>query len=187
MRRTIRERMHGTQQHPQVTIIATNTAIEIIKDIIKPFQCPNMPVINAKLNHNLKKDTKTSKCNIKYKMFAKRCLLGWEGSSTTPSERETQSLPPLPLLFFCLQLSGQTDPGLISLTRGLFCPFLGERSEIVFSCVFAQILLDLRKGSLRWFCSCTLAPVIPSITFALQPDCMGYPRCDLEWTGPPWL
>ncbi|MEQ2274438.1 hypothetical protein XENORESO_022175 [Xenotaenia resolanae] len=55
MRRTIRERMHSTQQHPQVTIIATNTATEIIKDIIKPFQCPNMPVIHTKLNHNLKK------------------------------------------------------------------------------------------------------------------------------------
>ncbi|MEQ2207111.1 hypothetical protein XENOCAPTIV_007470 [Xenoophorus captivus] len=47
MRRTIRERMHGTQQHPQVTIIATNPAIEIIKDIIKPFQCPNMPVTHS--------------------------------------------------------------------------------------------------------------------------------------------
>ncbi|MEQ2269368.1 hypothetical protein XENORESO_003643 [Xenotaenia resolanae] len=121
-------------------------------------------------------------------MFAKRCLLEWEGSSTTPSERETQSLPPLLLLFFfCLQLSGQTNPGLIYLTRGLFCPFLGERSEIIFSCVFAQIFLDLREGSLRWFRSCTLAPVIPSITFALQPDCMGCPLCDLKWTGPPWL
>ncbi|MED6269452.1 hypothetical protein CHARACLAT_033283 [Characodon lateralis] len=49
MRRTIRERMHGTQQHPQVTIIAMNVAIEIIKDIVKPFQCPNMPVIHSNL------------------------------------------------------------------------------------------------------------------------------------------
>ncbi|MEQ2280794.1 hypothetical protein AMECASPLE_023603, partial [Ameca splendens] len=47
IKRTIKDLIHGTQQHPQVTIIATKTAMDINNDIINPLQCPNMPVIHS--------------------------------------------------------------------------------------------------------------------------------------------
>ena len=40
-------RRQGIQQHPQVTKIETNTATEIISDIIKSFHFPNMLVIQS--------------------------------------------------------------------------------------------------------------------------------------------
>ncbi|MEQ2237104.1 hypothetical protein ILYODFUR_019596 [Ilyodon furcidens] len=44
MKRTIRALMHGTQQQPQVTIMAAKIAIEIINDMTKPFHLPNISV-----------------------------------------------------------------------------------------------------------------------------------------------
>ncbi|MEQ2211810.1 hypothetical protein XENOCAPTIV_016937 [Xenoophorus captivus] len=36
IKRTIKDLIHGTQQHPQVTMIATKTAMDINNDIINP-------------------------------------------------------------------------------------------------------------------------------------------------------
>ncbi|MEQ2301586.1 hypothetical protein AMECASPLE_037596 [Ameca splendens] len=47
IKRTIKDLIHGTQQHPHVTVIATKTAMDINNDIINPFQCPNKPVIQS--------------------------------------------------------------------------------------------------------------------------------------------
>lgn len=47
MKRTHRDLIHGTQQHPHVTKIATNTATDINTDMIKFCHFPNVSPIQS--------------------------------------------------------------------------------------------------------------------------------------------